>query len=92
MNWCFSAPSAGITENRADLIESATPCHDAQMVGRYRVSNPVLLTVLAAESEDYTSAPLQLRRKEEKRTMKRQRKEKEGKEVEGAGIGRKEDL
>ena len=26
--------------NRADLIESATPCHDAQVVGLYRDSNP----------------------------------------------------
>ena len=24
--------------NRVDLIESATPCHDAQVVGSYRVS------------------------------------------------------
>ena len=38
--------------NRADLIESATPCHDAQAVGPYRDSNPLHLTVLAAMSED----------------------------------------
>ena len=25
--------------NRADLIESATPCHDAQVVGSYRARN-----------------------------------------------------
>ena len=37
--------------NRADLIESATPCHDAQVVGPYRNSNPLRLTVLAAMSE-----------------------------------------
>ena len=43
--------------NRADLIESATPCHDAQVVGPYRDSNPLRLTVLAAMSEDYTTAP-----------------------------------
>ena len=30
--------------NRADLIESATPCHDAQVVGPYRDSNPLRLT------------------------------------------------
>ena len=36
--------------NRADLIESATPCHDAQVVGPYRDSNPLRLTVLAAMS------------------------------------------
>ena len=43
--------------NRADLIESATPCHDAQVVGPYRDSSPLRLTVLAAISEDYTTAP-----------------------------------
>ena len=46
--------------NRADLIESATPCHDAQVVGLYRDSNPLRLTVLAALSEDYTTAPQHL--------------------------------
>ena len=45
--------------NRADLIECATPSHDAQVVGSYRVLNPVRLTVLAAKSEDYTTAPQQ---------------------------------
>ena len=42
--------------NRVDLIESATPCHDAQVVGPYQDSNPLRLTVLAAMSEDYTKA------------------------------------
>ena len=51
--------------NRADLIESATPFHDAQVVGLYRVSNPLRLTVLNANSEDYTTAPQHLRVKEE---------------------------
>ena len=46
--------------NRADLIESATPCHDAQVVGLYRESNPLRLTILAAMSEDYTKAPQHL--------------------------------
>ena len=46
--------------NRADLIESATPCHDAQVVGSYRGSNPLRLTVLASKSEDYTTAPQHL--------------------------------
>ena len=46
--------------NRADLIESATPCHDAQVVGLYRDSNPLRLTILAAMSEDYTMAPQHL--------------------------------
>ena len=46
--------------NRADLIESATPCHDAQVVGLYRESNPLRLTILAAMSEDYTTAPQHL--------------------------------
>ena len=45
--------------NRAGLIESATPCHDAQMVGPYRGSNPLHLTVLTSKSEDYTTAPQQ---------------------------------
>ena len=44
-------------KNRADVIKSATPCHDAQVVGSYRGSNPLRLTVLAAKSEDYTTAP-----------------------------------
>ena len=51
--------------NRADLIESATPCHDAQVVGLYPGSNPLPLTILAAMSEDYTTAPQHLRRKED---------------------------
>ena len=41
--------------NRADLIESANPCHDAQMVGSYRGLNPLHLTVPASKSEDYTT-------------------------------------
>ena len=50
----FSVPSVGI----ADRIESATPCHDALVVGLYRVSNQ--RAVLAAKSEDYTTAPQHL--------------------------------
>ena len=47
--------------NRADLIESATPCHDAQVVGPYRDSNPLRLIVLAAMLEDDNTAPQYLR-------------------------------
>ena len=46
--------------NRANLIESATPCHDAQVVGPYQDSNPLRLTILAAMSKDYTTAPQHL--------------------------------
>ena len=46
--------------NRADLIDSATPCHDAQVVGSHWLLNPLLLTVLTAKSEDYTIAPKHL--------------------------------
>ena len=46
--------------NRADLIESATPCHDDQVVGSYRGSNPLHLTVLTSKSEDYITAPQQI--------------------------------
>ena len=46
--------------NRADLIESATPCHGVHMVGPYRDSNPLRLTILAAISEDYTTTPQHL--------------------------------
>ena len=46
--------------NRVYLIESATPCHDAQVAGPYRDSNPLRLTVLAAMSEDYTTVPQHL--------------------------------
>ena len=38
-------------------MESATPCHDAQVVGSYQVSNPLRLTVLTAKSENYTTEP-----------------------------------
>ena len=41
--------------NRADHIESATPCHDGQVMGSYRVSDPVRLAILASKSEDYTT-------------------------------------
>ena len=47
--------------NRANMIESATPCHDAQVVGSCRVSNPLRLTVVASKSEDYTTSPQHLR-------------------------------
>ena len=43
------------------LIKSATPRHDAQVVGSYRVLNSLHLTVLAARSEDYTIAPQHLK-------------------------------
>ena len=58
----FLAPCAGIAD-RADLIKSVTLCHDAQVMGPYRVSSPLCLTVLAAESEDYTTVPQQIRGK-----------------------------
>ena len=53
-----SAPSTGITEVAKALIESATPCHDTQVVGSYQVSSHVI--VLASKSEDYTTAPQHL--------------------------------
>ena len=40
--------------------ESATPCHDAQVVGPYLVSSPIRVTNLAAKSEDHTTAPRHL--------------------------------
>ena len=46
--------------NGADLIESAAPCHDAQVMGPYRDLSPLRLTVLAAMSDDYTTAPQHL--------------------------------
>ena len=46
--------------NRADLLESATSCYDAQMLRSYRVWTPFHLTVLAAKSENYTTAPQNL--------------------------------
>ena len=42
--------------NRADLIESATPRHDAQVVESYPGSDPLQLSVLTSKSEDYTTA------------------------------------
>ena len=53
----FLAPSAGDRRNRADLIESATLVMTLQWWGPYRDANPLRLTVLAAMSEDYTTAP-----------------------------------
>ena len=50
----FLAPSAGIVEVAK---HQSSPCHDTQVVAPYRVSNPLRLTVLAAKSEDYTTAP-----------------------------------
>ena len=47
--------------NRAGLIESTAPCHNAHVVGSYQVSNPLHLTVLTAKSEDHTTAPQHLR-------------------------------
>ena len=41
--------------NRAVLIESSTPCHGAQVVGSYQVSNPLRLTVLTSKSADWTT-------------------------------------
>ena len=35
----FSVPSTRDRRNRAELIESATPCHDAQVMGPFRVSD-----------------------------------------------------
>ena len=55
----FSAEHWDCRSSKA-LIESATPCHDAQVVRPYRVSNPLRLTVLASKSEDYTTAPQHL--------------------------------
>ena len=46
--------------NRAGLIESATPCHNAQVVRFLLGLNPLHITVLTSKSEDYTTAPQQL--------------------------------
>ena len=62
----FSTQSCGICRNRADLIESATSCQDAQVVGP---CHPSRLTVLAAMSEDYTTAPQHLWTSSESRTV-----------------------
>ena len=48
--------------NREGLIESATPCRDAEVVRTYLGSNPLHLTVLASNSGDYTTAPQHLQR------------------------------
>ena len=48
------------SRNRADLIESATPYHDAQVFGPYRVSNLLRLTFLTSKLEDYTTGPQHL--------------------------------
>ena len=37
------------------VIEYATLCHDANVVGLYRVLSPVHMTVLTAKPEDYAT-------------------------------------
>ena len=51
--------SAKLLDRRklAGLIDFVTTCHDAQMVGPYRLSNQPRLTVLIAKSEDYATVP-----------------------------------
>ena len=49
------APSVGVP--REHLIESKISCYDAQMMTLYLGSNPVLLTVLGAKSEEGITAP-----------------------------------
>ena len=46
--------------SRADLIECATPCHDAQVLGLDEGSSSVRSTVSAAKSEDYTTVSMVL--------------------------------
>ena len=48
------------SRNSYVLIESATPCHDAQRC--WWDLNPVRLTVLAVKSVDYNMAPQHLQR------------------------------
>ena len=55
----LSVPGAWITEAAKCITQSVTPCHEAQEVGPYQVSNPLCLTVMAVKSEDYTTAPQQ---------------------------------
>ena len=56
---CAIAKSRSLTVTRATKItewkSALTPSHDAQVLGPYRLPNPVHLTVLAAKSEDYTT-------------------------------------
>ena len=51
MLWVL-VPRAKIKEVGSDLIQSATLCHDDQIVGLYLGSKPVHPTVLAAKSMD----------------------------------------
>ena len=44
----FFSPKRWDHRNRADLIESATPCYDAQVVWLYQDSIPLRLTILGA--------------------------------------------
>ena len=46
--------------NRSDLMESMTPCHNAQVMRPYWVSSPVHQTLLAENSGDYAIALQQL--------------------------------
>ena len=46
--------------NRKDLIEFETPYYEVPVVGLYQGLKPGSLTVLAAKSEDYTTAPQHL--------------------------------
>ena len=56
---CFTNLDKGelkVDKGRIGLIESPTPCLNAQMIALYLGSNPIRLTVLLAMSEDYITA------------------------------------
>ena len=48
------------SRSRADLIECATPGHDAQVIGPYQVSSPLRMTVVTPKLKDYGTAPQHL--------------------------------
>ena len=58
----FSSAKRRDHQNKGDLIDSATPCHGAQVVGPYGVLSPLRLTVLATKPEDYITSPQILQR------------------------------
>ena len=55
VNLRFSMPSAGGRGSIRDLIELATSCRDAKLMGLHLGSKSVHWTVLTAESEVYST-------------------------------------
>ena len=64
---CYILAKINVDEGEVAVLRAKSrpnrvhdPCHDAQMVGSYHISNPLCVSVLATMPEDYTTAPQHL--------------------------------